>query len=550
MVKNWQDGPDVTTDLFRHLVAHRGIPSDTSFLNPVWPNDLHDPLLLPDAQKAIQRIWRAIEHHEHVGIVGDYDMDGTPAASLLYDFFQLVGLRPTVIIPTREDGYGFSVEFAETLTKAGCTLIITVDCGTKDSEAINLAQSRNADVIVTDHHECPGELPQAYALVNPKRRDSQYPFRELCGTGVIYKVIEGVWKLAPSTANLPETWLAWSLDLVAMATLSDMVPLLDENRLFVRYGLKVIQKAKRPGLRRFIESLDLHPADLTYQDITFKLAPKFNAAGRMEGMRDVFTILTSKNTQEIDAAIQRVLICGTQSKIFMERMLEEAQAQLAVQADDAAVLVAADPGWHPGLTGLVAGRLMDLFGKPVGVFAQAGDEYRGSFRSPKGINLPTLLEPLSEHILRFGGHEQAAGLSVSPDKFNVFSSAVAQSSLRGSEGPRLVTDGVIRPSQATLDSLELLDALTPWGMEHHEPLWSLQRVRLDAPQWLKDGQHLKAVVRGEDGSELSLIYFGASHLRPHLSGVFDLYGTLSINAFRNQRTPQFMVKGVGLAGEV
>lgn len=546
MKKFWVDGSHVTTDLFSHTVATRSIADLERFMNPKWPDHLHDPFLLSDMEKAVARIWQAIQEKQAIGVVGDYDMDGTPGAALLAQFLALFNHPVDVILPTRSDGYGFSAAFVDRLCQNKTQLIITVDCGIRDETAVRHAREKyNCDVIITDHHECPESLPPAFAVINPKRSDSHYPFRELCGTGVVFKLVQALIAQAPSEyrPSIPNGWLAWSLDLVVLATIGDMVPLVDENRVLAHYGLRVLQKTPRLGLSRLIQSLELQKEALTYSDISYKIIPKCNASGRLETMDDVFTLLATTDPAEADAAVKRVLVRSTQCQILLTNMMDHARQKLA-EITDQPVILLADERWHPGLTGIVAGRLADEYKKPVGIFAEVeAQHYRGSMRSVPGLSLPVLLEQAASVLDKYGGHEQAAGLSFAKQNFDSFQQIMVNSVKDQPSKPSLMTDGTITADAALPSIVEKLNQLAPWGIGNPEPVWSFQNVTLRDVRWLSDGKHLRAVIPGEK-EQLTLIFFGVEAVKPFVEAHLDIYGTLAINEFRGNRTPQLMVKGM------
>lgn len=545
MTKNWIDGPPVTADLFTHIVSSRNI-DPAKYVDLRWPDHLHDPFLLPDMDKAAQRIWDALSNAEKIGIVGDYDMDGTPASVIIYEFLTRLGGKVEVILPTRDEGYGFSDDFVDRLAKKGVSLIITVDCGIRDVTAVEHAKKQSIDVIVTDHHECGELLPSALAIINPKRHDSNYPFRELCGTGVAYKLLHALQVSAPEKykKETEKFQLAWSLDLVAMATIGDMVPLIDENRLFVHYGLKVLHRAQRPGLARFLQAIDVDQSKLSYRDIAFKIIPKFNACGRMATMNDVFDLLATLDPFQADTLVKTVLTYTTQSQLHLEDMLRQAKEQAEIQKSAPIILLSHD-SWHPGLTGVVAGRLVEEYARPVGIFALIdGQKYRGSMRSISGVALPPLLSEASAFIEKFGGHEQAAGLTIAKDNFASFTQKLQTDvSLDNLPRENNFTDGTISSGNAGLEHIRLLDSLAPWGVGHPEPVWSLQSVKFENPQWLSNGLHLRATINDETG-RLPVIYFGAQKAKDIIDLPLDVCGTLSVNEFRGNSQPQLMIKGL------
>ncbi len=550
MYDDWTDGPLVETTLFEHIIARRDITDPQAFLGLKWPDSLHDPFLMPDMKKAVARIGQALEKKEKIALVGDYDMDGTPGAALLSDFLTRCGTVPMVIIPTRDEGYGFAPAFVDRAHKAGVTLMITIDCGIRDTEAVQKAKELGIDVIITDHHECPDELPPAFAIVNPKRPGSKYPFDGLSGTAVAFKMCQALIDGLPQklTKDVPKEWLAWSLDLVAISTIADMMHLVDENRLFVVYGLKVLRKTARIGLQRFIDALGLELAKVTYQDIAFKISPKCKAPGRMESMDSVFTMLTTQNEAEADAAIKQILVYNTQSQLLLADMEAQATEKIKDTAD-ANIILLADERWHHGLTSIVAGKLCEKYKKPVGILApHDATLYRGSFRSPSDINITAVLTALPDLIDRCGGHAQAAGLSVAVDKIEPLRQLLATYDLQSvrlkQEMP--TTDGTLLLPQTELAFLEELEQLSPWGFGHTEPVWSLPGVTLEDITWLKDGVHLKAKVRNQN-SFLTVLLFNAEPHKPVVGEVLDICGTLSINEFRDKREPQLIIRGIRLA---
>ncbi len=546
-MKHWKDGPEVATDLVSYIASTRSIDNIDRFIQPIWPDDLHDPFLLPDAGRAAQRLIEGIEKREKIGIVGDYDMDGTPGAALLYEFFKKWGNEAVVILPTRSQGYGFSPEFVERLNEQGVSLIITVDCGIRDFAAIERANALHCDVIIIDHHECDTILPPAFAIINPKRVDSHYPFRELCGTGVAFKFLQAVAQMAKSV-NV-EKQLAWSLDLVALATLGDMVSLKDENRVLVYYGLKVLQKTKRLGLRRLFQTMKVDLNLLTYRDIAYKIIPKLNASGRLESMDDVFTLLVSSDKEVIDAAIKRILIRDTQRQLLSDTVYK--QAKIKLENDTLpSILIFYDPSWHPGVTGIVATRLSSEYDRPVGVLGSLdGELYRGSMRA-NGVNLPDLLTQVEVHLEKFGGHNEAAGLAVRSDQIEKLKQTLESVNLPKEETISIITDGTIQPELANRDTIERLDQFSPWGIGNEEPFWSLCHVHLEQIRWIGSSKnHLKGVIRWGEGS-IDCIYFGAEKLRSFdYSQPIDLYGSLSINEFNGQRNVQMMIKDLTVSQE-
>lgn len=544
MEKFWQDGPAVRGDLLSHIITTRSLI--TSEISPVWPDGLHDPFLLPDMEKAVNRVMSATASKEPIGIVGDYDMDGAPAAALVFDFLTLYGASPEVVLPTRSDGYGFTPEILARLKAKGVKLIITVDCGIKSYEAIDLASKAGIDVVVTDHHECEDRLPSAVAVVNPKRADSRYPFAGLSGTGVAFKLIQALTRQKGASKKIPATWLAWSLDLVALATLADMVPLIDENRLMVMYGLKVLKRARRVGVRLLLADLNIAPDALTYRDISFKIVPKLNAAGRIDHMDEVFTLLTTKSQDKAQAALSAISHKQFQSKLQLTQTLKEAQA--LVSPDQSKWIVVANEGWPNGVTGLVAHRLAETFGRPALVLGSGGKGIlRGSGRASGGVNMVKSLEAVASHLKSFGGHRDAVGLTLSSQNVAQLREDLEKIELPSQDEQPVVSDGLVEPSQLTILEMEKMNQLAPWGIGNTDPLWSLPGVAISDRQWMGNNQHLKLHL-GLSGVEA--VYFNANPIRETIrADKLDLLATASVNEFRGKRTVQLILLGVAPSGD-
>lgn len=346
--------------IVQKLLAHRGITDAEAaerFLAPSYDDHLHDPFLLTDMERASERVLRAVRENEHVVIYTDYDCDGIPGGVLLHDFFTAIGFSNFEnYIPHRHDeGYGFNAESVPKFGERGATLIITVDCGITDHEAVERANELGIDVIVTDHHE-PGEtLPPAYAVVNPKRDDA-YPFTGICGTAVAYKLVQAVLAKGRATGEitLKDGMEKWWLDLVGLATIADMVPLVDENRVFARYGLQVLRKSQRPGLQHLLRKAGGSQRHLAEDDIGFTIAPRINAASRMDDPEDAFHMLRTKDEGEAGAYVMRLEKLNNERKGVVGSMVKEVKHRIESLAELPTVIVMGNPEWRPSLVGLVA----------------------------------------------------------------------------------------------------------------------------------------------------------------------------------------------------
>lgn len=542
--KYWHDGPLVTTQLHSHLVEARGYTTMVS--NSVWPTDLSDPFDMTDMDTAVAAIWDAVVAGKKIGIIGDYDMDGTPAAVLLAQFFARIGHPYEVILPTRQEGYGFSKHYVDRLLKLGVGLIITVDCGITSVEEVEYAKSQKIGVVVTDHHQLPAKLPSAIAVVNPCRDPSTRPTSALCGTGVVFKLLQGLAQVAPTRfADLITLhWLAWQLDLVALATLSDMVPLRDENMHLVRLGLKILRTGRREGLQRFMTSIDLDSTKISYRDCTYKIIPRFNAAGRLDSMDPVFRILFERDVVLLDTMINSIRDKHVQSRILADTIFAQALIQNQNSSQLSPILLVSDPSWHPGVTGLVAGRLAKEFHKPSLVLANGGEGIlRGSGRSYGDFNLFEALKPLSEYFMAFGGHAQAVGLSLSLTQLPLFTRSLGLVDVSSTNKQVIKSDGILYPKSVTIEGIDKLETLSPWGIGNPEPVWSLVGSGVHSCRWLGENKHLKLAL--QDFPDVDVMLFDAKkYFSPKIGMKLDLLGTLGINEFNGRRTAQMIVQGI------
>lgn len=536
--KPWRDGPLVKGSLFEWISRLRPEIAATSTR---WPESVQKTDLI-DIEKACERIWRAINANEIIAIVGDYDLDGTAATVVVWEFFTRCGVTPIVKLPTRAEGYGFSPDMVTELHDLGVTLIITVDCGITANTAVDAANTLGIDVVITDHHQCPPRLPAALAVINPSRLDSSY--REpLSGTGVAFKLVLALSQTTSTEYRSRATieLAAWSLDIVALATLADMVPLIGENRALVELGSKIIGRGRRRGLRRLILSLDLDLSMLSYRDWSYKIIPLLNSAGRIDHMEEVFTLLTASDDQIIDRAVAAIRAKQTQARIRLDSMVAEAQAQIE-SAPDVPLLLVKHETWHTGLTGLLAGRLASQVNKPTLVLAKTdGNLWRGSGRSAGGLDIHTFLQSLSELCIAFGGHPAAVGLTISDEMVSQFIDGLVDSRVIPITPEVFGSDGQLIPGQLAIEDVNQLASLAPWGVGNPEPTWSISQATVESVQSLSNGLHTK--LRFQEFPNLDILLFNSKKYSPITKGEpMDVCGTLSINEFRGVSTPQMVVR--------
>jgi len=511
------------------------------FLNPSM-DDLHDPFLLADMGKAVERIERAIAAKERIAIHGDYDVDGITSTVILRRALEMLGGDVGHFIPERlRDGYGLQPAAIDRLHAEGVRLIISVDCGIRGTEAALRARELDVDLIITDHHEPEGTLPPALAVINPKRHDCAYPDKHLAGVGVALKVVQALCQRADKGK-----WLPAFVKIAAIGTLADVVPLVGENRVIAKLGLQSLSRGRHTvGLRALLEASGLTGKTIDSYQVGFILAPRVNAAGRMS-TPDIATRLllaTDEGAMEEARGLAQQL-----NEENLKRQAEEAdlvaQAKTAIETDPAIgahnVLVVGGEGWHRGVIGIVASKLVDAFCKPAIVLSIDGDVAHGSCRSIPAFDMLDGLERCSEFFLRFGGHKQAAGLTMDTSKVPAFRARINAHANEVLEPdhlrPRLRIDGTLNLKQITPDLVDGLNAMAPFGLANPRPIFHAMPVEIiDGPRPLKD-RHLKMTFR-QDGRSFRAIAWRAAEraafLTENRAGV-NLAFSLEQNEFQGE----------------
>ncbi|MCL1828018.1 MAG: single-stranded-DNA-specific exonuclease RecJ [Oscillospiraceae bacterium] len=503
---------------------------------------LEDPMLLPDMQKAIERVERAVSSGERTVIYGDYDVDGITAACMLTDYLRKRGADCELYIPDRiEEGYGLNAAAVEMLRSRGTGLIITVDCGITAIDETDLAARLKVDMIITDHHECTEALPRAEAVINPKRPDSAYPCRELAGVGVAFKLICAMEKNQ-------KTMLAEYSDLIAVGTVADVVPLTGENRFLVRAGTEKLKNDPRPGFAALLKQVKTTGKMLNAVTIGYAIAPRINAAGRL-GRADVAVSLLNAASEEEAEESARELSGLNRRRRELEQLIWEQAKQRLEECPPEAPIVLADEAWHQGVIGIAASRLTEMYGFPAVIICLDGEKGKGSCRSPGGFNMLEALGACSEHLVSFGGHAQAAGLNIKRDKIDDFRRALCeyyQYSPTDTESRRAEPElRVDEPELLSVESTESIDLLEPFGNGNPRPLLCITDAVLESITPLKDGKHLR-IYASKFGRSLECVFFSQ---RPEelgaLAGDFaDLAFCPQINEFRSRTTVQLILSGL------
>lgn len=519
--------------------------------------DLPEPLLLKGMPEAVSRLTRAVLRRERVVLYGDYDVDGVCSTTLLALFLRQLGVVPQTYIPHRlSEGYGLNAAAIARLADEGDGLLVTLDCGITAHAEIALAKDRGLDVIVVDHHAVPPSLPPADAVLNPMQPGCQYPTHHLCAAGVTFNLCMAMRRALREVGffeRRPEPDLRSSLDLVALATIADVVPLTGVNRILVKHGLKSLAEARRVGIQALKEVADVAPlAAVSAGQVGYRLAPRLNAAGRLDDASVGLQLLMATTQEEARRLAGRLEEANAERQRIEQTMVLEA-AKLAAARPHAHGLVLAGEGWHPGVVGIVASRMVERFHRPTVVVALKDGLGRGSARSIEGFHLYDALKRCEAHLSRFGGHKHAAGLSLALAALPAFTAAfeeVAAASLTPEDlVPRVRVDAVVSPEDLTEQTVEAVSVLAPFGHGNPEPVFVTpdQRVKPTVLKSRRDGEpgHLK--LRLEEAPEIDAIGFGMAERVVSLSGALDLAYQLSVDEWRGSRRVCLRLKDVRAA---
>jgi len=478
------------SDLVRTLLSKRGIEKESdveSFLHPQYEAHTHSPFLLQGMDRAVERLLGAMAADERIAVYADFDCDGIPGAALLSDLFGKIGYENfEVYLPHRDrEGYGFHTGAIEELASQGVSLIITVDVGTVARDAVAFANKKKIDVIVTDHHDITGELPAAFALLNPKR--APYPFPHLCGAAVAFKLaqatlIEGRKRGLARFSAVPGGWEKWLLDMVALATVADMVALVGENRVLVQYGLKVLRRSQRPGIDALCNKLRLRKSELTEDDIGFSIAPRVNAASRMDSPQLALRLLTTRDKDDAEALAAQLEKLNTSRKSAVARMVKQAKAHARQRfTGEDRVVVLGDPEWKPALLGLAANSLMNDRGGVVCLWGRdATGRIKGSCRSDGVVSLTELFTKAGDVFEEAGGHSASGGFTVSHERVHALPEALCAAASNLPARAEAVSareyDALIGLSQVASSLFADVSRLAPYGAGNPKPLFLVGNI--------------------------------------------------------------------------
>lgn len=521
MLKKWQVADKMTlefknrfpeiNDLVLQLLFNRGLDTQKKideFLNPDYTHNLHDPFLFKDMPKAVDRIWQAINNDEKIIVHGDYDADGVTGAAVLIKALKFLGGKNVeIFLPHREkDGYGLNTKNVEQFKKDNCQLIITVDCGISNAKEIALAKTLGIDVIVTDHHQPPPQLPiTAIALINPKVIDEHYPFDQLAGVGCAFKLVQALLTKSNIDLKKREAFEKWLLDLVVIGTIADCSPVVNENRTLVKYGLVVLNKTHNIGLQQLLLSIgyDSNKTKFNTYNIGFQIAPRINAAGRIDHANTAFKLLISENEEEAKNIAIDLNNANYDRQKKTSDIFKQAKEQGLSQSADY-IIVVNNNDWPLGLVGLVAGKLVQEFNRPTIVIGSKEGEIAGSARSIPQFNLVEALREAAEYLSHFGGHSQAAGFSlINENKLNDFKlkiKEIAKNKLQNLNLEPIVNiEAEINLTDINWEFFTELEKFEPFGEQNHEPLFLIKQVEISEVKLVgQENQHLKLKLKQKD----------------------------------------------------
>ncbi len=554
-------------EFLRALLFHRDITTREKaekFLHPSYERDSNDPFLMHDMKKAAERIVRAIEGREKIVIFGDYDCDGIPGSVVLHDFFKKIGYTNfSNYIPHRHnEGYGLNIKALENFTRDGVNLVVTVDCGIVDFEQALTARELGLDLIITDHH-LPGEkIPNAFAVVNPKLLSAdetdgeEYPDSMLCGAGVAFKLVQalletstiaGAKNIFPETSsppnslhefgrapapvsaktfsapanrsfreafNIPPGWEKWLLDMAGLSTVADMVPLQNENRMIAYYGLKVLRKSQRIGLKKLLEKMRIQQENLTEDDIGFMIAPRINTASRMDIPMRAFELLSTADEKKADALAMHLHTLNDQRKGVVALMVKEAKHTLT-NREVGEVIVTGNPKWSPGLLGLAASAIVENFHRPAFVWGKDEEgKIKGSCRSDGSVSVVELMSRSKEYFIQYGGHEASGGFMVSYEHIHILEERLSlvykemggKKEKKGSE--EIFIDAKLSLDDVNWENYKMIESLSPFGQGNPKPVFLFENIKIESVrEFGKTGTHLELVFKNSKNIPVKAVAF-------------------------------------------
>lgn len=551
-----------TGEIVSKIICNMNFKDDEEikkFLNPKR-SDFYDPFVMPDMEKAVDRIEKAIQNKENILIYGDYDADGITSTTVLKRFFNTIKINAKTYIPNRlEEGYGLNKNAIKKIADEGTNLIITVDCGITAVEETKYAKELGMDVIITDHHEPSDEIPkEAVAVIDCKRKESTYPFRELCGCGVAFKLTQALCK----RLNLNENNALKYLDLVCVGTISDVVPLIDENRVIAKLGLMLLKQTKNLGLKYIINNAHFKELDST--SVAFGITPRINACGRLGHQDEALELFTTDDENKAKELAEKVNLYNAkrqeeEKRIYeeaLEMLEEETNAKNSITVKEKCIILGKE-NWNSGIIGIVSSRITEKFYKPSILICFDEENAKGSGRSIDGFDLHKALMDCNKYLTNFGGHSQAAGLSLKTNDFENFKEMFEKYAEKNIDDESLIQkieiDLEVNKNQISIEDVEKLKLLEPFGQSNEEPIFIYKNLEIQSIRTLSEGKHLKLFLK--DSSKEGKIFYidsigfnlGERQDEIKVRDKIDIVGNLSINVYNNLKSVQFILKDFRIA---
>jgi single-stranded-DNA-specific exonuclease len=533
--------------LIASILANKNIVNKDKidkFLNPKR-SDFSDPFLMPDMKQAIDRIEQALNKKEKIVIYGDYDVDGITSSAILKRFFkENLDYDVDVYIPNRiTEGYGLNIDAIQKIIDEKYKLIITVDCGITAIDEINKAKENGIDVIVTDHHEQGENIPEAIAVVDLKRKDCKLDFREFAGCGVAFKLIQAL----SIRLNLKEECYLKYLDIAAIGTISDIVPLIKENRTITKLGLMLLKQTKNIGLRTLINDVAFKAIDSN--SISFGLAPRINACGRMGHQDDALELLLTDDPIEARKLVATLNGYNNKRQEIEKNITDEVIKSIESKNQTDSIIVEAGEGWHHGVIGIVSSKITDMYNKPSILLSIEDDLSKGSGRSIQGFDLHEALINLKDEIVQAGGHSMAIGMTIKTENIEAFREKINEYALANNIQelvPIIEIDSILNLKDINIEEIKELSLLEPFGEENNKPIFRLNKLKIESIRALTEGKHLKLDLVDENMNHISAIGFFLGYLSDEyrVGDVIDIIGNLEINSFNNIENIQILIKDI------
>lgn len=550
------------SDIIRQLLANRGVTDEAeiaSFLHPDWEKHTHDPFLFTQMTQAVDLVFKHLKAGNNIVIHGDYDADGVSGSTVLYTTIKEIAehfsyaINLDVFLPDRErDGYGVAMHTVERMVHDHVDLIITVDCGIANATQLDYAGDKGVDVIICDHHQLAPELPKHAVIIHPLAPGESYPNKHLCGTGVAFKLASAlIIEARKQGFDVPEGYEKWLLDLVAIATVTDVMPLLGENRVLEYYGLKVLNKTKRQGIKQIVDLSRAEMGSLDTQSIGFQIGPRINAAGRIHSAKAAFDTLAAQDSIEALGLAQTLEQLNRERQRVSEAAYKEARV-MAKEVGEVPIHVVWNETWHPGIVGLIAGKLVTEFGVPAFALTRVGEHFVGSGRSVGGLHLVEAMRSCGDIFIKAGGHPQACGLSIATeDLVQEFQKGVTTFATEYFSGeikkPALQIDFAIPLADITWDVFDQLQALEPYGEKNPHPVFLSRNVRVHRVKAVgRNNAHLSLQVIDGLGNVWRCIGFGFGELEKSIAedDIIDMVYEVALNEWNGNKSLQCRIHDI------